>query len=176
MTHTSALAKVSRRFLAFTIDLFILTIVIGTFLFFSMGKTPPREASGDEGRPSLMDKYQSFAYFEPIVFEQGVVRESAVRSLMRKFTLQVIIAFLIIPIAYNVFFEGRMGATIGKRICRIKVTREDGAKSNFPTAFIRAIGKFGSCMSFMLGCLLALFDNERRAFHDRIAHTRVIEA
>ncbi len=175
MTHTTALAKVSRRFFAFLIDLLILSIVIGVFLFFSMGKTPPREASGDEGRPSLMDKYQSFAYFEPIIFEQGVVRGAAVKSLMRKFGLQVIIGFLLIPLAYNVFFEGKWGATIGKRICKIRVTKSDGTKSNISTAFLRFIGKIISSLIFMIGYLVAFFDREHRALHDRVAKTLVMQ-
>lgn len=175
MTHTTALAKVSRRFFALIIDLFLLSIVIGVFLFFSMGKTPPREASGDEGRPSLMDKYQSFAYFEPIVFENGVVRKAAVKSLMRKFPIQMLIAFLLIPLAYNVFFEGRWGATIGKRICRIRVMKIDGTKSGSSTALVRFIGKLISSLVFMIGYLIALFDSEHRTLHDRVAKTMVVD-
>ena len=67
MTHNYQTAPMAKRVTAFIIDMIIVGMVTSAFLFVSMGKTPAKlQASGDEGKPSLMDKYQFFAYFEPI--------------------------------------------------------------------------------------------------------------
>lgn len=174
MTITYPYAKISRRFLALIVDSFILAIVISSFLFISMGKSPPSfNESGDEGRPSLMDNYQFFAYFEPIALDNH--RNIYLKNFVNHYRLHAIVGFLLIPMLYFVFFEGLFGGSIGKLIAGIRVLKKDGSKVNFAAAFIRFVGKAISTFILMLGYLFAFFDKKHQALHDKIANTVVIK-
>ncbi len=83
----------------------------------------------------------------------------------------VIVAYIL----YVIIPTGKTGQTIGKRIMGIKVVDRDGNPPGVGKAFLReTIGKALSCVIFDLGFILAAFDNQRRAWHDRIAGTYVI--
>jgi uncharacterized RDD family membrane protein YckC len=75
---------------------------------------------------------------------------------------------------YSVFFLGKFGATPGKMAVKIKVVRSDG----MPIGYGRALGRwFANILSGLfcyLGYIMAAFDKEKRALHDRICDTRVI--
>lgn len=80
-----------------------------------------------------------------------------------------------ISMAYYVGFHGKYGATPGKMVCKIKVVRADGS----PITYGRACGRFFadmlSAIIMYIGYLMAAFDDEKRALHDRICDTRVIK-
>ena len=83
----------------------------------------------------------------------------------------VIVAYIL----YVILPTGKTGQTLGKKIMGIKVVDKDGNPPGIGKAFLRElIGKFLSCIIFDLGFILAAFDNQRRAWHDRIAGTYVI--
>ena len=68
------------------------------------------------------------------------------------------------------------GATFGKLVLGLKVIRADG--SMLPRVRRRA-DIFAMCsmrLHFMIGFIMAGFDPEKRALHDRICDTRVIYA
>lgn len=79
-----------------------------------------------------------------------------------------------LSLLYHVLFVGRYGATPGKLMVRIKIVTADGQK----VSYLRALGRFGglivSSFTCMLGCLLPIWDKERRALHDYMCHTRVV--
>lgn len=85
--------------------------------------------------------------------------------------LEVIFMFL-----YYGFCEGSMGATLGKKLCRIKVVDENGNKITMGIGFFRSFGRLISAIILGIGYIIALFDENNRSLHDRIAHTRVVEA
>ena len=172
MTIKNPYASISRRFIAFLFDTLGMAAVTSAFLFLSMGESPASfNESGDEGRPSLMDKYQFFAYFEPIALDNH--RDIYIKNFVNHFRMEAAIGFLLIPMLYFVLFEGLWGGTIGKLITGIRVRRKDGGKINFVNAFVRFVGKIVSTLIFMLGYLLALFDKKRQALHDKVANTIV---
>jgi uncharacterized RDD family membrane protein YckC len=71
-----------------------------------------------------------------------------------------------IAIAYEVAFLRYQGATLGKMALRLKVVRSDGESLGWGIS----IGRY-----FMLiGYIMAGFDDEKRALHDRVCDTRVI--
>ena len=76
---------------------------------------------------------------------------------------------------YMTWFVGRFGATPGKMALRIKIVRGDGARVTYARAFGRMLAHQLSGMILYLGFLVAFFDDERRALHDMICDTRVIE-
>ncbi len=77
-------------------------------------------------------------------------------------------------IAYNTWFIGKFGATPGKMACKLKVVRPDGS----PVSYMRALGRhFAEMLSgliLLMGYIMAAFDEEKRALHDRICDTRVV--
>lgn len=79
-----------------------------------------------------------------------------------------------VRIAYETAFVGRFGATPGKMVCRLKVVRPDGRPLTYTRSLCRALGKELSTFTLMIGYLMAAFDDEKRALHDRICDTRVI--
>lgn len=84
------------------------------------------------------------------------------------------IVLYIISFGYEVFFIGRFGATPGKMACGIKVINADGSKVGYLKALGRIFGYFLSGLILGIGYIMAAFDDEKRALHDRICNTRVI--
>lgn len=174
MTHNYQTASPAKRIGAFLIDSLLVGLVVSAFLFVSMGKTPAKlAASGDEGRPSLMDKYQFFAYAEPIAFDPN--RAIYIENFLKKYKMEAVIGLFLLPMLYFVLFEGLWGATFGKMATGIRVRRKDGGKISLGTAFIRHIGRIISTIIFMLGYLLAFIDGKRQALHDKVANTLVLK-
>ncbi len=174
MTHNYQTAPLTKRVIAFFIDIFLVGIVVCAFLFVSMGKTPEKlKASGDEGKPSLMDKYQFFAYFEPIARDPN--RGIYLENFLEEYKMQATLGFLVWPLLYFALFEGLFGATIGKFATGIRVRRKDGGKISIATAVVRHFGRLISTTIFMLGFLLAFIDGKKQALHDKIANTLVLK-
>ncbi len=89
---------------------------------------------------------------------------------------QLILGFIqfVVAVTYETVLVGRFGATPGKMACRLKVVRADGGR----VSYARALGRYGgtiiSGIILGIGYLMAAFDAEKRALHDRICDTRVI--
>jgi uncharacterized RDD family membrane protein YckC len=81
---------------------------------------------------------------------------------------------LVINIGYETFFIGKWGATIGKMACGIKIVTPEGDKITYLKAFARFFAKIVSSIILMIGYIMAAFDDEKRALHDRICDTRVV--
>ena len=127
MTHNYQTAPMAKRVTAFIIDMIIVGMVTSAFLFVSMGKTPEKlQASGDEGKPSLMDKYQFFAYFEPIALDPN--RGIYLENFLKKYKMESAVGLFLLPLLYFVLLEGMKGATIGKMMTGIRVRRKDGGR------------------------------------------------
>ncbi len=75
---------------------------------------------------------------------------------------------------YEIFFTGKFGATPGKMVCRLKVVNPDGSRVSYLKALGRFFGKFLSSLTLNIGYIMAGFDVEKRALHDRMCKTRVI--
>lgn len=90
------------------------------------------------------------------------------------FSARIIIADCIVSIVYSTVFIGTFGATPGKMLCGLKTVRADGEK----VSYLRALGRYSSeilsTIVFMVGYIMAAFDEEKRTLHDRICDTRVI--
>ena len=78
--------------------------------------------------------------------------------------------------AYDTYFVGKFGATPGKMALKLKIVTSDGDA----VSYLRALGRFGaeiiSGAILLIGYIMAAFDDERRALHDRICDTRVVRA
>jgi uncharacterized RDD family membrane protein YckC len=84
------------------------------------------------------------------------------------------IVFLGIQMAYQIFFLGKYGATLGKMACSIKVVTADGGKIGYGRATGRFFSEILSGMICYIGYIIVAFDGQKRALHDYICNTRVV--
>jgi uncharacterized RDD family membrane protein YckC len=77
---------------------------------------------------------------------------------------------------YNCYLLGRDGATIGKRLMKVKVVDAQGRPLGFGKAFLREIVKqaLGSACFILL--LWPLWDEQKQGLQDKIFGTHVYEA
>jgi len=81
-----------------------------------------------------------------------------------------------IAVAYEVYFVSTRGATVGKMVMGLKIVRADGSPVSAGLAAGRYFAQWISAFIFMIGYIMAGFDEQKRALHDRICETRVIYA
>lgn len=86
----------------------------------------------------------------------------------------VILVQIVVGIAYNVFFVGKYAATPGKMACGIRIVRPEGSRLTYGRATGRYFAEWVSGMTLFIGYIMAAFDEEKQALHDRIADTRVV--
>ena len=79
-----------------------------------------------------------------------------------------ILYFTFVPVLWN-------GQTLGKSAGGLAVVREDGRPLNHLTAFLRYIGYLLSLLPLGLGIVAAVFTPNKRALHDYVAGTRVLQ-
>ena len=95
----------------------------------------------------------------------------------REFDVRFAVIFLVqmsIPLLYEVIMIGKYGATVGKMACNIKVVTAEGGKVSYLRSIGRYFAKFLSALICLIGYIMAAFDDEKRALHDRICNTRVV--
>ena len=82
---------------------------------------------------------------------------------------------LAIGAAYEIILVSKFGATLGKMAFRLKVVTAEGG----PVSVAQAAGRyFAGILSYLtcgIGFIIAAFDDQKRALHDRICGTRVIK-
>lgn len=81
---------------------------------------------------------------------------------------------LCLGIGYACFFVLRWDATPGKMALGLKLVRSNGDKLSAGRIIGRYFAYMLSWLIFMIGMIIAAFDDEKRALHDRICDTRVI--
>jgi len=84
---------------------------------------------------------------------------------------------LLATVGYFVFFWSASGETPGNRLLGIRVVAA-GSGRPLPArrAFLRVFGLVLSALLLCVGFLMILFDSRRRALHDRLVHSLVIDA
>ena len=81
---------------------------------------------------------------------------------------------ILIPAVYNTFFIGKFAATPGKMACRLKVVTAENEDVSYMRALGRNFAEWLSAIILLIGYIMAGFDSEKRALHDRICNTRVV--
>src|SRR5262245_24227597 len=91
-------------------------------------------------------------------------------------TVQIFLqlGYYVANLFYSIFFVGKFGATPGKMLCKLKVVNADGAKIGYGRATGRYFAEILSGLICNIGYIMAAFDDEKRALHDRICNTRVV--
>jgi uncharacterized RDD family membrane protein YckC len=83
---------------------------------------------------------------------------------------------LALGMAYEVYFVSMRGATPGKMALGLKIIRANGSPVDAGLALGRYFAHWISGITLMIGYIMAGFDSQKRALHDRICETRVIYA
>jgi uncharacterized RDD family membrane protein YckC len=148
------------RFLAFLIDFAVLSVVDGlirwaTGLGFS--------SDGGPVTPGLP--------ISNIDYQMVIVRHPSLHG--HAGLLLVIMTAL--AIAYSSLLESsRWQATIGKRVCRLRVTDLFGARIGWPRALGRYLGKFVSAFLLGIGFLMIGWTRRKQGLHDIMAGTLIM--
>ena len=116
----------------------------------------------------------NIALMFPVGFMAGVQNDpEAITQAGWGYLLAYMIS-IIFPVAYETYFLGKYGATLGKMAVKIRVISPEGEKISYKRAFARYWAKIVSALIFCIGFIMAGFDDEKRALHDRMCDTRVI--
>jgi uncharacterized RDD family membrane protein YckC len=81
---------------------------------------------------------------------------------------------LLAQCAYEAWFLVNKSATPGKLILGLQVVRTDGRPFTWGAGIGRFFAYFLSSLTLYIGFLMAAWDEEKRALHDRICDTRVV--
>jgi uncharacterized RDD family membrane protein YckC len=110
------------------------------------------------------------AVMSPFQTLQARVTPMAMTGAMLTLTLvSMLVAFL-----YEVIMIRYFGATVGKMAIGVKVIRTDGSDVGWGVSIGRYFMKIVSGMILAIGYIMAGFDDEKRALHDRVCDTRVV--
>jgi uncharacterized RDD family membrane protein YckC len=82
---------------------------------------------------------------------------------------------LVVPAVYEILMIKKTGATLGKMALGIKVVRPDGSSLSWGASIGRYFAKIVSGLILNIGYIMAAFDDEKRALHDRMCNTRVVK-
>lgn len=81
----------------------------------------------------------------------------------------------VVFITYSIFFLYLFSTTPGKYLLHLRVTKENNAKLDFITALVRSLLQPLSLSLFGIGYVSMTKDDQKRAWHDKVAHTVVIK-
>ncbi len=105
-----------------------------------------------------------------ILIIPNIILATAAGDALTGFALQVAL-----NIAYVICFWSAKGATPGKMIMGIQITKHDGEEIGFGTALLRYVGYYVSWITLGIGFLMIAFSREKRGLHDHIAGTVVVK-
>jgi uncharacterized RDD family membrane protein YckC len=86
------------------------------------------------------------------------------------------VAYVLWVIGYFVGFWSVTGETPGDRFMRVRVVSSDGGRIGLGQAVVRCVCLLLSALALFIPLLLILFDTRRRALHDVLARTVVVES
>jgi uncharacterized RDD family membrane protein YckC len=126
----------------------------------------------------ILDGIILFAFNMGVGFIMGLLTAVGARSGSVSATqLLPILLFcfqILVAVCYEGFMVGKYGGTLGKLALKIKVVNADGSPVSYGRAFGRYFAKLLSAFTCLIGFIIAFFDKEKRALHDRICNTRVV--
>lgn len=93
--------------------------------------------------------------------------------LILKFQLIFVGVIAAVSLTYSVGFNGRFGATPGKRLLGLRIVTFEGRSPGYAGAFRRYCAELLSILTFGLGYLMVLTP-QHRALHDLVSGTQVI--
>jgi uncharacterized RDD family membrane protein YckC len=151
-----ALAPMGRRVLAFALDIILISIL----------STPIFVVLAIVFLPDWCREYVQAVQNPPFVVPNLPDSAEVVVSLLGDVILAI----------YFAVFQTLHGQTPAKQLLRVRVVDQAGQKPDLTQSFWRALLLILSMNLFFLPMLYAFFNPQRRALHDMIAGTYVVEA
>ncbi len=143
-------ATVRRRFFASIIDSFFLTFLNYILIY-----------------PIFGLDLLAILTQNPSTYQQALITNS----------VRIQFASLLVIFLYQyIFLVHSAGSTIGMKILRIKMLRENDQPIGLAVLVIRSVVSIFSALLFYLGFLWAIFDKKKQTWHDKAAQTVVVES
>lgn len=142
------------RFIAFSIDVVIISLTTALVVFFV------NEIIAFFGIDVLITRWLGNAADTTTI-------ESVLRVL-------VVLLNQIYTILYFAVFWSLIGYTPGKYVVKLRVVRVDGLRLGFWRSALRAVCYYLSALLLFLGFIWIIFDKNRQGLHDKIVNTVVI--
>ncbi len=99
---------------------------------------------------------------------------AAILFLFSWYAAVIFLSVIFLPMVYFTLFHAWFGQTIGKMIMGLKVVMQDNGKISPAVSFLRWTGYILSLVPLAAGFLWSAVDKDHCAWHDRLAHTRVV--
>ena len=148
-------ASMEKRFVAVFLDGILLLSIIFIFLV-----------------PVYIFRFYTMSHYE-IIPGGGPAVRTIPRLPIGMIVYSDVVKYIFSP-AYDIFFIGKYGATLGKMLMKIKVVTADGGRVSYWRATGRHFAKILSAIILFIGYFMAFWDDEKRALHDRLCKTRVV--
>lgn len=87
----------------------------------------------------------------------------------------IVLSYLLFAPLYFIVLWAWRGQTVGMMAVHIRVEAREGGRLSPGRAAVRLLGYLASILSLGAGVAMALFDPQRRALHDRMADSVVVE-
>lgn len=100
--------------------------------------------------------------------------EALTGSLFQMYSILIVVSVLLSWLYFAYMESSEKQATLGKLALGLKVTDSDGNRVSFGTASVRFFSKIVSGLILCIGYLMIIFDDQKRALHDRMASTLVL--
>lgn len=136
--------------------------------------------------PGLYERFEAWMYELVRAAQAGKSYPSEVPMELLNSFMTAGIAVMVLGVLYRVLLIAGFGATLGKMVMRIRVTRTDDPSARSPR-FVRAlartladelIGYFGAALFFLpifINYLMPLFTEKKQTLHDMMAGTIVVK-
>ena len=105
----------------------------------------------------------------------GYARGISIYSIFSLFDSDTIIAEILVMAYFVVCETSSWQGTLGKRLLGLKVVNEQYGRETASQAMWRFTWKYLSAFVLLLGFIWVIFDPKKQGWHDKIAHTYVIE-
>ncbi|RDU58307.1 RDD family protein [Helicobacter sp. MIT 99-5507] len=111
------------------------------------------------------------AFYEQMMSLNGDIKA------LQQFVVKLVPYIILLAIIYHTIFTALYGGSIGKILCKIKVVRLDTLdKPSYLQSFYRSfIRTISANLLLYIPLLFAFVDNFKRAFHDIVMQTIVID-
>jgi hypothetical protein len=136
--------------------------------------------------PGLYERFEAWMYELVRAAQAGKSYPSEVPMELLNSFMTAGIAVMVLGVLYRVLLIAGFGATLGKMVMRIRVTRADEPSARTP-GFVRAlartladelIGYFGAALFFLpifINYLMPLFTEKKQTLHDMMVGTIVVK-
>ncbi|GEM_PF-3576855 len=125
--------------------------------------------------PQFQTIYAGF-WVRYAAFQIDIFPVAIIIALLSRSSFNILGSWIVIVIffLYSTIFTFLYGATLGKKLFRLKVVDKNGNKPNFIAAVLRETGKLIFTVVFLVGFLWVVFDKEKQGLYDKIASTHVV--